>query len=264
MKRKNVNFDNDLRTSNRREKEIVDGIFNGSIKEYDLENHMTPYEMVAYDASITKAFKRVNEIKAKIKERPMYVMFISGESGIGKDVFAVEWCKKKNLAYYRMSNNPDNPFSGYLGQPVIIWSDARDYEFEPNKLYQLIDNHYNSMQKSKCSDRYISVKYLLITTIIPLEDWYSDFYSKKKEDKGQLYRHISEKAIMDENSISLYAYNKDTNTYNYFCKFPNTYRHEEAVLDTYDKQLAHTMKLLGAYKDEFTPVTEGTEPDTNS
>ena len=192
------------------------------------------------------------------KEKPMYVKFISGKAGYGKEEYAVEWCRKQNLAYYRMSNDPDNPFSGYRGEPVIIWSDARDDEFEPHELYQLIDDRYNSM----CSDRYISAECLFITTIIPLEDWYSDYYSKEKEDKRQLYRHIPEKFVMDENNISFYLYNKDTNTYDYFCKLPNDYIHEEAVRDTRDKQIAHTLELLRDFKDELT-IADDSSSDTN-
>ena len=190
------------------------------------------------------------------KEKPMYVKFISGKAGYGKEEYAVEWCRKQNLAYYRMSNDPDNPFSDYRGEPVIIWSDARDDEFKSHELYQLIDDHYSSMQKSRYRNRYIEAKYLLITTIIPLEQWY------EKEDKTQLYRHILEKAVMDENNISFYVYNKDTNTYDYFCKLPNTYRHEESVRDTRDKQIAHILELLRDFKDELT-IADDSSSDTN-
>lgn len=256
-----VHADEDLRTSNRREKEIVEGIFNGSIKEYNLEMNMTHYEMVAYDTAITKAIKRVNEINSLTEERSMEVIFVSGKSGYGKDTFAVEWCKRNGLAYYRTNNNPEQPFDNYRGQPVIIWSDARDDVFRPHNLHQLLDNHYGSFQKSRYHDKFIAAKYLIITSIKPLEDWYSKFYSSEKEDKTQLYRRIKTKVIMDETHVHLYTYNGATNTYKYNGKMPNLYRHEDAVLDTLDKQLAHTIELFGAFKDDIT-LANGTEDDT--
>lgn len=256
-----VHSDEDLRTSNRREKEIVEGIFNGTIKEYNLEQNMTHYEMVTYDTAITKAIKRVNEINSLMEERSMEVIFVSGKSGYGKDTFAVEWCKRQGLAYYRTNNNPEQPFDNYRGQPVIIWSDARDDVFRPHNLHQLLDNHYGSFQKSRYHDKFIAAKYLIITSIKPLEDWYSKFYANEKEDKTQLYRRIKTKVIMDETHVYLYTYNGATNTYKYNGKMPNLYRHEDAVLDTLDKQLTHTLELFGSFKDELTLAT-GSEDDT--
>ena len=257
-----VHSDEDLRTSNRREKEIVEGIFNGTIKEYNLENHMTHYEMVTYDVAITKAIKRVNEINSLMEERSMEVMFVSGASGIGKDTFAVEWCKRRGLDYYRTNNNPEQPFDNYRGQPVIIWSDARDDVFKPHNLHQLLDNHYGSFQKSRYHDKFIAAKYLIITSIKPLEDWYSKFYANEKEDKTQLYRRIGTKFEMTPEHVFVYDYNGSTKSYAYVGKMPNLYMHEDVYRDTLDKQLAHAISLLGDFSDEFTPAKEGETPDT--
>ena len=253
-----LHFDKDLSTSNRREKEIVEGIFNGTITEYNLENYMTHYEMVTYDAAITKAIKRINEINSSMEERSMEVIFVSGKSGYGKDTFAVEWCKRNNLAYYRTNNNPEQPFDNYRGQPVIIWSDARDDVFRPHNLHQLLDNHYGSFQKSRYHDKFIAAKYMFITSIKPLEDWYSRFYSNDKEDKTQLYRRIKTKVVMTEDQVYIYTYDGAAHTYKYNGKVPNTYRHEDAVLDTLEKQINHTLEIFGCFKDELI-LTDGSD-----
>lgn len=251
----------DLKTSNVREKEIVEGIFNGTIKEYNLTDHMTPYEMVKYDTAIAKSLKYVAQLSMK-GERQMEVIFISGPSGVGKDTFAVEWCNQRKLDYYRTNNNPDRPFDNYRGEPVIIWSDARDDVFKPHNLHQLLDNHYSSMQQSRYHDKYIAAKYLLITSITPLDQWYTNFYAKEKEDKTQLYRRISMKIDMDESNLVLYTYNLSTKTYDYVGKLPNTYKHEDAIRATREKQVAFVKDVLGGLADMVTFAAENVDnPD---
>lgn len=252
----------DLRVTNVRQKQIVEAIYNGEITEYNLDEHLSIVEQVNYDSAIRKAFARTNERKWKNMSRTMEVIFISGASGIGKDTLAVEWCKSRGLAYYRTNNNPDNPFDNYRGQPVIIWSDARDDVFKPHNLHQLLDNHFGSMQKSRYHDKFLGADVMIITSIKPLEDWYTKFYANEKEDKTQLYRRIGTKYVMDEEHVHIYDYNGATKSYTYVGKMPNLYMHEDVYRDTYDKQLCHALELLGNLSDGFTPAKEGETPDT--
>lgn len=234
-----------LRKNNLRLVEILKGIEDGVIKEYNINDYLTVTEQVLYDSDITKAFKVVNAINAK-GEREMEVIFISGPSGVGKDTFAREWCKQRNLAYYCTNNNPENPFDDYRGEPVIIWSDARDNVFKPHNLHQLFDNHYSSKQKSRYHDTYIAAKYMLVTSIVPIEDWYTKFYEKEDEDKTQLYRRVKAVFEMNEDRIAIKVWNGDKKEYNYTpATLPNTFMHKEAHLSTEADQIEFTKDLLG-------------------
>lgn len=224
---------------------ILDDIENGKIKEYNISDYVSVKEQVLYDSYITKAFKAINAINAK-GEREMEVIFISGPSGVGKDTFAREWCKQRGLAYYCTNNNPENPFDDYKGEPVIIWSDARDNVFKPHNLHQLFDNHYSSKQKSRYHDTYIAAKYMLVTSIVPIEDWYTKFYEKEDEDKTQLYRRVKLVCEMNEDRIAIKVWNGDTKTYDYTpATLPNTYTHKEDHLSTEEDQLNYTKDFLG-------------------
>lgn len=239
----------DLKTSNLREKEIIEGIFSGTIKEYNLDKFMSNYEIVKYDSSIAKAFKHVT-LKSFKEERNMEVMFVTGPSGVGKDTFAVDWAQKNGLDYYRTNNNPDTPFDNYRGEPVIIWSDARDDIMKPHNLHQLLDNHYSSMQKSRYHDKYIAAKYLIITSIKPIEEWYSQFYRKESEDITQLYRRVHTVFIMSADVVKIKVFNQKTNSYDMLpLEIPNTFSHDADYLDTTEKQLDFAKKLLGGMSD---------------
>ena len=88
-----------LRATDARAKEIVEAIDSGEIKEYNLHDKLTAWEEVQYSSQIKKAFSRCRDIKKMKGERKMNVMFIYGKSGVGKDTFAVEWCRERGYVY---------------------------------------------------------------------------------------------------------------------------------------------------------------------
>jgi hypothetical protein len=245
-----------LRRNNLRLVEILKSIEEGIIKEYNINEHLTVTEQVLYDNDIAKAFKVVNAINAK-GEREMEVMFVSGPSGVGKDTFAREWCRKRNLDYYCTNNNPENPFDDYKGEPVIIWSDARDNVFKPHNLHQLFDNHYSSKQKSRYHDTYIAAKYMIVTSIKPIEEWYTKFYNDDKEDKTQLYRRVRAVFEMNEKDISMKVWNGSTKVYDRLpASLPNTFMHKEDQLSSEEDQLKFAKNLLGSMAQDFQFISD--------
>lgn len=241
-----------LSTSDARAKEIVEAIDRGEIREYNIHTKLTAWEECQYSAQISKAFKRYIEIEKMKGEREMDVIFICGNSGVGKDTYAVELCKQRGLEYYRTSNNNDYPFDDYRGQPAIIWSDARDNVYTPNQLFALLDNHWKSAQKARYSDINLDCKLLIITSIKPLDEWYVKKFEQAHEDRKQLYRRIKLYFKMDEQYIFTYLYNQRTNEYDKLPQFlPNTFGHFEDYLDTPDKQLDYLKRMLGGMADNL-------------
>ena len=228
--------------------QILKDIENGQITPYNVSEHLTPLEEFTYSSDIEKMFKIC--LRRQIKgEREMQVMFISGPSGVGKDSFARQWCKERGLEYYCTNNNSDYPFDDYEGQPVIIWSDARDTVFKPRELHQLLDNHYSSKQKARYADKYITAQYILITSIVPLNQWYTEFYNKDKEDKFQLYRRIASWVRMDDDKLSFYVFNYAQRQYVHMCDMPNVYRHELEQLSSKEQLMEFTKQMLGGLAD---------------
>ena len=221
-----------LRATDARAKEIVEAIDSGEIKEYNLHDKLTAWEEVQYSSQIKKAFSRCRDIKKMKGERKMNVMFIYGKSGVGKDTFAVEWCREREYDYFRTSNNDNYPFDDYKGQPVIIWSDARDNIYKPNQLFALLDNHWSSPQKARYSDINIDCEWLIITSIKPLRLWYEEALKQAEEDRKQLYRRISTLVNMDMDYVRIYLYNQEINDYSYTPDviLPNVYNHREHYL----------------------------------
>lgn len=243
-----------LQTTDARAREIVEGIDKAHIREYNINEHLTIWEQVQYSAQINKAFKAYIDREKLKGERNMEVMFISGASGVGKDAFAVDWCKKNNLAYYRTNNNPEHPFDDYKGQPAIIWSDARDNVFSPSQLFALLDNHWKSSQKARYSDINLDCQMLIITSIKPLTEWYKDAFDNAKDADGfseprkQLYRRVKAWANVDTDKILMRVYNQAKDAYTPVMSIPNTFAHTEDYLDTPEKMLQYASMMFSGYK----------------
>lgn len=227
-----------LLTKNKaREKEIVDAIASGEIRQYNLSEKLTPYEETQYASAVKTAFaRRTRELKLE-SERRMEVIFISGESGVGKDSFARSWCEDKGLSYFTTGNNDKSPFDDYMGQDVIIWSDARDDVFKPAQIHTMLDNHWASTQKARFVDQVLNCQYFIITSVKPLNEWYKNFYSKEGEDIKQLYRRIKTWYDMDSEDITCRIYDQSLNEYIYTDSYINIYGHTEDYLDCADKRV---------------------------
>ena len=226
-----------LRADKGREKEIVEAIASGEIRLFNLSEHITSYEENLYSKAIKTAFnRRTRDLKLK-NERNMEVIFISGESGVGKDTFAREWCKDKDLSYFTTGNNDKSPFDDYMGQDVIIWSDARDDVYKPAQIHTMLDNHWASTQKARFVDQVLNCQYFIITSVKPLNEWYKNFYSKEGEDIKQLYRRIKTWYDMNDKDISCRIYDQNLNEYIYTDSYLNIYGHKSEYLDNADKRV---------------------------
>jgi hypothetical protein len=70
---------------------------------------------------------------------------------------------------------------------------------------KLLDNHTSSSVRSRYNNKVFNGEIIIITSVIPLYQWYSGIDSKiTEESKTQLYRRISEYYEMDKNYIKAY------------------------------------------------------------
>jgi hypothetical protein len=124
-------------------------------------------------------------------EKNMKVVFIEGPPGIGKSTFARWFAKSRGLSYFQSGGNRD-PFDGYAGQQVLILDDLRDSTFPLTDLLKILDNHGGALSPSRYKNKLITSKYILITTVTPLADWYKGPESKVSgENLVQLYRRVA-------------------------------------------------------------------------
>ena len=235
-----------LRADKGREKEIVDMICSGEIREYMLSDYIEPYEEVMYNKAINTAFARVTREMQQETDREMQVIFISGSSGSGKDTFAISLCESEGKEYYRCSTG-NNPFDDYKGQPVIIWSDARDSSMKAQDVLALLDNHYACSQGARYKNKsLITCEVFIITSIKDIHEWYKNAFSKQNEDRRQLYRRVLTWFSVEDDKIYQKIYDESKGDYVGYNSFPNKYRHQGSHLDTEEKRTQYAINSFGS------------------
>lgn len=138
-------------------------------------------------------------------DRNMKVIFINGVAGSGKTTYAKKLAEAKKMDYYVSSSNND-ALGGYKGQKVLILDDARDSTFSFNDFLKLLDNHTSSSVRSRYNNKVFNGEIIIITSVVPLAQWYSGIDSKiTEESKTQLYRRINEYYEMDKKTIKAYT-----------------------------------------------------------
>lgn len=236
-----------------------------NFKDYSYASHINFIQENYNEKEKTTAFKYLKEhwqfhceyLETR-GDRSMKVIFINGVAGSGKTTFAKKTCETLKLDYYISSSNND-ALGGYKGQKVLILDDARDSTFAFNDFLKLLDNHTSSSVRSRYNNKVFNGDIIIITSVIPLHQWYSGLDSKvSQESKVQLYRRISEYYEMDTETIKAYDKIVDTGMPNLLNEkvFPNfiSAYYSKTPSETLSI-ISKTMKMLEDDK-EFGPLVK--------
>ena len=168
-------------------KSILEGIDNGSIRRYDLYDHIPQSMYIEYKSEIEKAFEhREGREKNALNERDVTVIYICGAPGSGKTALAKKFCEDQHYSYCVSASSRD-PAQDYCGQDALILDDLRPETFVLPDLLKLLDNHTSSSVNARYRDKWIAAKVILISTLLQIEDFYRRI-SSRDEPIQQLYR----------------------------------------------------------------------------
>jgi Plasmid replication protein/RNA helicase len=165
-----------------------------------------PIELYSkHKTQIKNAFEYVMERFCMDKNRDIIVKFMSGASGLGKTTFAKWYCDKKGLTYF-VSSASNDPMEGYRGERVLILDDLRDDSFRYADMLKLLDNHTRSSSKSRYSNKMFVGDTIIITSTVPLNEWYK---SESIESRRQLSRRIVHMYEFDDKFIYSKEYDEE-------------------------------------------------------
>lgn len=193
------------------------------MKSVDLVPHL---DYIKYSAQFNKIFERMETIElAKMQEEgaEMEVMYVTGAAGTGKTTWAKKWAEKQGLDYF-VSGSSNDPFDGYLGEPVVILDDLRGSAFAFADLLKLLDNNTRSKVKSRFYNKLVQARYIIITSIMPIEQLYSMFDKDdaNKEPLEQLKRRCRTYIVFTADHITLRNWNAEKQLYEFVADLPNT------------------------------------------
>lgn len=195
-----------------RKEEIMQRIVNGEIREFNLHKEINIIEYDKYRKSIENAFLYRQKFLKEKSEREMEVVFISGVSGSGKTTQAKMMCESQNYSYF-VSSSSNDPFDGYEGQDAIILDDLRGSSFSFADLLKITDNHTSSSVKSRYKNKILECRLIIITSILPIEEFYSNVFESSEEPLIQFKRRCQTYIQMTRKLMRVSYFDKDKDDY---------------------------------------------------
>jgi len=198
-----------------RKEEIINGIVSGIIREYNYSNYISAVEYDKYRKSIDNAFKyRSDMLRAKFErgDSGMECIFITGPSGSGKTTYAKKLSIDKGYSVF-ISSSSNDILDGYAGQDAIILDDMRPSSIGLADLLKMTDNHTASSVKSRYRNKVLECKLIIVTSILPIEEFYKNVMEVQKEPIVQLKRRFTVYIIMDKEKMRIRKFNKLINDY---------------------------------------------------
>lgn len=164
--------------------DIIDGkITATNLDEYILVHAKTETQARLIESTYNRA------MQAKAGElRDVKVIYVEGETGSGKTRGAYE--RYTDIFKASVSNKTSFPFNGYRGQKVLLLDELRQGVFTPAELFQILDRY--PLQVDIKGGRFPAMwETVVITTAMPLDQWYTNEDKGQDNNRKQLLRRIS-------------------------------------------------------------------------
>jgi len=168
------------------EDELYDRIISGEIKEYNFHRHIPGPFYIKNQRKIKTAFEYRKQI-IRSKGRNMDSIYITGDSGVGKTSLAKIIADQRNLHFF-VSSGSNDILDGYQGQECIILDDLRPSCMGLSDLLKLLDPHTASSVKSRYSNKVLECQLIIITTTLPIDQFFQNVFQSEKETAVQFKR----------------------------------------------------------------------------
>lgn len=183
--------------------EIADLIKEGKLRDFNLPKYIDENDLGVFYSKNKNLIENLLQLEFKrmmmTNDRDIDVIFIQGEPGVGKTTYIDYLTKEYNGVCISSADN--DMWQDYGGQDVMVLDDFRDSNLAYHELLKMIDNNKRSSVRGRYRNRSFSGKLIIITSVIPLNQWYNG-----KRDRGdslaQLYRRIGLYIKMTEKEIA--------------------------------------------------------------
>lgn len=216
-------------TSRKRDrlKEVIVGIGEGTIREYNLHEHVGVEEYTTYRRKIEDALKwRRGFVIAHLEElvEMKNVVWVFGQTGTGKTTFAKSLAKSAKM-WFAITSTGRNPFDEYRDEPCLILDDLRPEDMRFSDLLGILDPYNFKAAHARYQNKALQTEMLIITTILTPEEFVKRAVGEdlNAEDGRQLYRRINAVYELTQSVIYEYEYNDDYTSRIKTATFPNAF-----------------------------------------
>lgn len=219
----NYNFEQDIEdalTEKNRLNLLLEGIGNGTIKDYNIYEYCTIQEYSNWKTKIDSAFSYRAKMLLNKGDRDMKCMYIQGDSGTGKTSYAKQVCEDKEYSYF-VSSGSNDVLDGYGGQDAIILDDLRPNALSLADLLKMLDNNTSSSVKSRYRNKVLECRLIIITTTLDINSFFHQVFSEQPETAKQLRRRCETLVKMTVDTMEPFVYDKGNDVYISVGKLPN-------------------------------------------
>ena len=202
---------------------LLDALYDGSISKAELEARLTGSQYGKYKSQIENIYaKRLqNEAekwRAEMREqgKQVNVLWIFGEAGVGKTKLALEYAEKANQSYFVTGSSKDI-FQQYSGEHTMIMDELRPNVIPYQDLLRITDPFgigREIMAPSRYSDKALACDTIIITSPYNPLAFYDEIFGTNRalyiDNREQLLRRIALIIYMDEQTISAYEYDRNS------------------------------------------------------
>lgn len=232
---------------------IISKIMSGEIREYNKTLQIDGRTLVKYSREIETAFKYYAErLQATQKDRKTEIIYIEGDSGVGKTTLAKKIAESKGLDYF-ISSGSNDIMDGYGGQPCLLIDDVRPSCMGLSDLLKMLDPNTASSVKSRYKNKYLNAELVILTTILSIDTFYKNAFAENEEPILQLKRRCSTYIKMTTHEICVSVWDKGRLHYS------NPVIYENNILKDYIPKEAVTEEYVSRHVAGLIPFLEKKE-----
>lgn len=232
---------------------IIQRILDGEIREYNKTLEIDNMILVNYSRKIAEAFKvRAEFLQATQKERSTECIFITGGSGMGKTTLAKKIAQSKGYSFF-VSSGSNDVMDGYGQEDCLILDDVRPSCMGLSDLLKMLDPHTASSVKSRYKNKYLNCRLVILTTVLNIDEFYSNVFAEQKEPVTQLKRRCKTYIKMYRDIILVSVW--DDKAMNYV----NPVAYKNTVLDEYIPEKEKDKQDIREHVQELIPFLELSE-----
>lgn len=194
-------------------------IVTGAWRDYNLHTFITAKEFHDYKKLIDLAFDyRIRTLKGA--DRNMQAVYIYGDSGTGKTTIAKDIANEHGYSVY-VSSGSNDVLDDYRGEDCVILDDLRPSCMGLTDLLKLLDPYTSSTVKSRYKNKVLECKMIIITTTMPITEFFNKVFESDGETAVQLQRRCKAVFHLNQQEMTPYIWQTKSRKYMRMPSQPN-------------------------------------------
>lgn len=203
-------------------KKLIRRVLNGELSRSDIGGIIDLEIYIDHKKKFDNAFQigDLKYLQDHVSDE-IIVFYIYGPSGVGKTTLAKLMAEQFTSSKPYISGSSNDPFESYNGQKAAILDDLRPNTFEMSDLFKLLDPHTRTPIKSRYFNKILRCKYIFITSVLSIDEFFKDSFTTKQEPETQLKRRCKYLININESVISVAIWSDEKHKYIFGCEVPN-------------------------------------------